>query len=131
MDRLQRAMFDRLETPLMARGLAVTYPALNVWEDAEAVFAEAELPGLKLEDVEIYVTGSDQLTIKGKREPAKRSPAVWHRQERGFGSFQRTVTLPLPVEADRVEARLENGVLTIRMPKAEAAKPRKIPVKSE
>ena len=55
----------------------------------------------------------------------------WHRQERGFGSFERTIKLPVRVDAAKVEARLENGVLTIKMAKSPAAKPKKIPVKAE
>lgn len=110
--------------------LAAAYPALNVWEDEGHLFLEAELPGMDLNDLEIYVTGGDQLTLKGeRRQPA--TEGVWHRQERGFGSFVRTVTLPAHVDADKVEARFLNGVLTVTLPKAEAAKPRKITVKSE
>jgi HSP20 family protein len=112
-------------------GLAVAYPALNVWEDDEFVYAEAELPGMKLEDLEIYVTGEDQLSLQGKREPVGPEKAIWHRQERGFGAFERVITLPVPVNADKVEARFEHGILTMKMAKSEAAKPKKITVKSE
>jgi HSP20 family protein len=112
--------------------LAVSYPAINMWEDEGFVYAEAELPGLKLEELEIYVTGEDQLTIKGKRVvPAAPPKATWHRQERGFGAFERVLTLPIPVDAAKVEARLEQGVLTIKMAKSEAAKPKKIVVQAE
>jgi HSP20 family protein len=111
--------------------LAVTYPAVNVWDDSEHVYAEAELPGMELSDLEIYVTGGNQLTIKGERKPWTPGQGVWHRQERGFGSFTRLIALPYDVDADRVEARFHNGVLTITMPKSEAAKPRKIAVKTE
>jgi HSP20 family protein len=113
------------------RALAVSYPPLNLWEDGEFVYAEAELPGLKLDDLEIYVTGQDQLAIKGTRQPPVEQKGVWHRQERGFGTFTRVVTLPVPVDANRVEARLEQGVLTIKMAKSEAARPKKITVKAE
>ncbi len=110
-------------------GLAVAYPAVNVWEDDDHVYAEAELPGLQLSDLEIYVTGGNQLTLKGERkEPAS---GVWHRQERGFGTFTRVITLPMDVDADKIEAKFCNGVLTIAMPKDEAAKPRRITVKTE
>jgi HSP20 family protein len=54
----------------------------------------------------------------------------WHRQEREFGSFERTIELPVSVDAGKVEARLENGVLTVKMAKGPAAKPKKIPVKA-
>jgi HSP20 family protein len=111
--------------------LAVAYPAVNVWEDEDHVYAEAELPGMELNDMEIYVTGGNQLTIKGERKPWTPGQGTWHRQERGFGTFTRVITLPVDVDADKVEARLHNGVLTITMPKTETAKPRKITVKVE
>ena len=111
--------------------LAAAYPALNCWEDEGHIFVEAELPGMALEDLEIYVTGGDQLTLKGERRPPQPEHGSWHRQERGFGAFSRTLTLPAPVNSDKVEARFLHGVLTVKLPKAEAARPRKITVKSE
>jgi HSP20 family protein len=107
------------------------YPAVNVWEDADSVFVEAELPGLDLKDLEIYVTGGNQLSIKGQRKQTNPGKGTWHRQERGVGAFSRVLTLPYEVNADRVEARFENGVLMIKVAKQESAKPRKISVKSE
>jgi HSP20 family protein len=133
MNRLQREM-NRLFSHLGSDGrpgLAVSFPALNVWQDEGTVYAEAELPGMELNDLEIFVTGGNQLTIKGERKQPKLDKGTWHRQERGFGSFARVVSLPVDVNPDRVEARLVNGVLTIRMPKSETAKPRKIVVKAE
>lgn len=112
-------------------GLAVAYPAVNVWDDEDNVFAEAELPGLQLNDLEIYVTGGNQLTIKGERKQPEAKNGVWHRQERGFGQFTRVITLPYGVNADKIEAKFCNGVLTITMPKDETAKPRRITVQAE
>lgn len=109
---------------------APSFPALNVWEEDEAVRVEAELPGLELNDLEIFVTGQNQLTIKGRRQARFPEKATLHRQERGFGEFVRTLTLPYPVDDARVEARLENGILSIHLPKHEAARPRRIQVKS-
>lgn len=114
-----------------ALGLAPSYPAMNVWEEADHVFVEAELPGLDLKDLEIYVTGGNQLAIKGERKPIQVEKGIVHRQERGFGTFSRVLTLPFVVDADKVDARFNNGVLTIRLAKHESAKPRKISVKSE
>jgi HSP20 family protein len=134
MNRFQREMdrmFDRWPGGGIGGGFAPAFPPLNVWEDGEFVYAEAELPGLKLDNLEIYVTGTDQLTLKGERQVPEVGKGVWHRQERGFGTFSRVVTLPVPVDANQVEARLEHGVLTIKMAKSEAAKPRKITVKAE
>jgi HSP20 family protein len=112
-------------------GTPAGFPAVNVWEDGEHVRVEAELPGLDLKDLEIYVTGGDQLTVKGERKPNVPGKGVWHRQERGFGTFTRTLTLPFPVDPDKVDARLENGVLRIELAKHASARPRKIQVKAE
>jgi HSP20 family protein len=134
MNRFQREMdrmFDRWSGQPNGGVFAPAFPPLNVWEDGEFVFAEAELPGLKLEDLEIYVTGLDQLTLKGTRREPEAGKGIWHRQERSFGAFTRVVTLPVAVDANKVEARFEHGVLTIKMAKSEAAKPRKITVKAE
>lgn len=132
MGRLQSEMnrlFDRYSTSENAR-YAPSYPGLVAWEDGERLYVEAELPGMKLEDLEIYVTGGNQLIVKGTREAPEVSGGTWHRQERGFGSFGRTVTLPFDVDVGKVEARLVQGVLTVQLPKSERDKPRRITVKA-
>jgi len=111
--------------------LAVSYPPVNIWEDNEFVHAEAELPGLKLEDLEISVTAENDLVLKGKREPVAPEKVEWHRHERGFGSFERKLQLPAGVDANKVKARLENGVLTIQLAKRPEVKSRRITVKAE
>jgi HSP20 family protein len=124
-------LFDRWgagDGPLSAY---TAQPALNVWEEGDYVYLEAELPGLELKDLEIYVTGGTQLTLKGERRPAGPEKGVWHRRERQFGTFTRSLTLPYPVDPDKVDARLENGVLLVKLAKHESAKPRRIPVKAE
>ena len=117
-----------LDEPFFARRVSV-FPALNVWEDGERLFAEAEIPGLKMDDIEVSVVGK-QLTIKGVRPTETGDKATYHRRERGNGEFSRTVTLPVEIDAAKVEATLKGGVLTITLPKAETAKPRKITVRS-
>ena len=112
-------------------GLGGGYPPLNVWQDADNLYAEAELPGIDLGDLEIFVTGGDQLSIKGERKPIDSQEGVWLRRERPFGRFARLLTLPVDVDANKVQARLVNGVLTLTLPKSEAAKPKKISVKAE
>jgi len=112
-------------------GSIASFPAVNIWEDADKVYVEAELPGLDLKDLEIYVTGGNQLTLKGERKQKAPEKGVWHRQERGFGAFTRILTLPFNVDADKVDARFENGVLLVQLAKHESAKPRKISVKAE
>jgi HSP20 family protein len=105
-------------------------PRLNVWEEDDVFFAEAEVPGLRHEDLDLSVVGN-QLTIKGKRETASEQSgkdAVFHRRERAVGEFVRVLTLPTEINPDAVSATLAGGVLTVKLPKAEAAKPRKINV---
>jgi HSP20 family protein len=128
-DEMNR-LFDRWGSGRSLGGTG-SFPALNVWEEGEEVLVEAELPGLDLKDLEIYVTGGNQLTLKGERRSAAPEKGVWHRQERVFGSFSRSLTLPFPVNPEQVDARLENGVLHLRLTKHESARPRKIPVKAE
>lgn len=107
------------------------YPPINFWEDEERVYAEAELPGMKLDDLEIFVTGANQLTISGERKEPAGNSAAWHRRERGYGKFTRVIELPSAVDEDKVEAQFKLGVLTINLPKREEAKPRRIAVKAE
>ena len=112
-----------------ARGPAA--PAFNVWEDDQAVHAEADLPGVDPARLEVMVTEGNQLTVQGERPAPLIKGAVWLRQERPFGKFVREITLPSLVDASRVEAKYTNGVLHLTMPKHEAAKPRKITVKGD
>jgi HSP20 family protein len=108
-----------------------TLPPVNVWEDGDTLLIEAELPGLKLGDLEIYVTGNNQLTLKGERKLDMPEKSLRHRQERGFGKFVRAITLPFAVDPNNVDARLDNGVLQVKLAKHESAKARKIVVKGE
>jgi HSP20 family protein len=125
-------MFGRMAVaPSAWSGLAASFPAMNIWEDEESIYAEAELPGQTLQDLEITMTGDNRLTIKGERKQQSLEKAEWHRQERGFGGFERIIDLPVSMDSSKVEAHFENGVLTIKMGKSPQSKPRKITVKSE
>jgi len=105
-------------------------PAMNVWADEQSVYAEVELPGVDVDKLDISVTEGNKLSIQGERPVLDLANAVWHRQERGSGNFTRTLTLPTMVDADKVDAKYENGVLKLTLPRAEAAKPRKIAVRA-
>ena len=128
------------------------FPAVNVSENDDCVMIEAELPGLDAGDVDVSVSG-EELVLKGSRpewsserpaagqttaqttgQPAgngSREPAVtWHRRERGTGGFERRLTLPVAVDASRVEAKLVDGVLTITCPKAPERQPHKVAVRA-
>lgn len=113
------AMFERTDL----------FPALNLWEDDHKVFVEAELPGVAAKDVEVKVHGNE-LHIFGKRETTTGEKRNFQRQERVYGEFSRMITLPTAVDAEKIEATLKEGVLTVTLPKAEIAKSRKIAVKA-
>jgi HSP20 family protein len=114
-----------------AAGTAGAVPALNVWEDEGAFYVEADLPDVAADKLDITVKEGNRLAIHGERKPAEPANAVWHRQERFAGAFSRELTLPTPVDPDRVQAKFEHGVLKLTLPKSEAARPRKITVKAE
>ncbi|MCA9184466.1 MAG: Hsp20/alpha crystallin family protein [Pirellulaceae bacterium] len=129
-NRLENEMnrlFNEWARPARALSPA-TYPPLNLWEDDDAYYLEAELPGLSLDDLEILVTGGNVLSIKGLRKRPVLEQARWHRQERGVGEFKRTLELPALVDDEKVSASLVHGVLTVTLPKSEQVKPRKINV---
>ncbi len=122
-------LFDGFFGPESFLSSVRPFPPVNLWEDRERMYLEAEVPGLTMDDLEITIQGNE-LTIRGTRRPADGEKVVYHRQERGAGEFTRFLTLPIEVDADRVEATLKDGVLTIAMPKSEHAKARKINVKT-
>jgi len=107
------------------RSYAAGYPAINLWDDGENAYVEAELPGLSMDDIEVLVTGNE-LTINGERRIADQPNASYHRRERATGRFSRTFTLPWEIDPDHVEARLVDGVLTVKLPKAQSCRPRKV-----
>jgi HSP20 family protein len=109
---------------------APAYPPLSVWEDDDALYVEAEIPGMKLDDIGVLVADGDQLTIAGERTPSAPDRAAYLHQERGYGEFARTITLPVVVDPDAVEAKYEAGVLTVTLRKSEDLKPRRIAVKA-
>lgn len=126
MNRLFEGFFEDMPT---VRGFGAAYPAMNLWEDGDNAYVESELPGLTLDDIEVYVTGSE-LTIAGQRKIAEPDKANWHRRERAHGRFSRTLTLPWEIDADKVQASLRDGVLTVTLPRSAAAKPKKVKVLS-
>lgn len=131
MNRLSREVERMFGRALPGRSADVSaFPAMNVWEDADHLRAEAELPGFQLSELEIYVTGN-QLTIKGQRLPPQHDSGTWHRRERGYGKFARVIELPCDIDGDRVTAEFQHGVLSITLPKSEAVKPRRIEIKTQ
>jgi HSP20 family protein len=130
---LQDAMNSLLQRSFLPPGSlpgrdgTATLP-LDISETEDAFVVKASLPGVKPDDVRITIKG-DTVTIRGA-SPAEEQKKGWHwhLRERWFGSFHRSVSLPTPVDSDRAEARYEHGVLTLRLPKAEGAKPRPVKI---
>lgn len=107
------------------------FPAVNVWVGEQDAVVSAEMPGVDIEKIDISVV-HDSLTISGIREPlALGEGESYYRQERDYGRFTRTLQLPFNVEANKVEARYENGVLSITLPRSEADKPKKVAIKTQ
>jgi HSP20 family protein len=104
-------------------------PAVNLWDSNDSLMLEMEIPGVRSEQIDISVAGLD-LTIKVQRPDIAQEGVTYHRRERPVGDFSRVLRLPCEVNPDKIAAELHNGVLTLTMPKAEAAKPRKISVTS-
>ena len=106
-------------------------PNIDVAETDDNVIVTAELPGVKQDDVSISVL-NDVLTLKGeKKEEKEIKRENYHRIERSYGSFQRSVSLPTGVQADKAKATYKDGVLTVTIPKAESAKPKSIKINIE
>ncbi len=109
--------------------LSVWNPALDLYEDKDNVIVKAELPGMKKEDIEVSLHNG-ALSISGERKSEKKfEESETYRSERFVGRFHRSVTLPSEVKGDQVKAQYKDGILTVTLPKAEAAKPKQIEVK--
>jgi len=118
------AMFGRLSNPD-----AAPFP-LNVWQDENTVYVEGDLPGIDRAALDVTVTGGDQLTIRATRPaPTPAEGVTWLRRERPAGNYARVVGLPVPMDAEKVEATYTNGVLKVTLPKIAAVRPRTVPVK--
>jgi len=125
-DRLFEAPLGEWARP--SRVLGGWNPALDLHEDKDNFVATIELPGMKKEDIDVSLH-DNCLSISGERKAEEKfEDAEVYRSERFFGRFQRTVTLPAPVAADKIKAQYKDGVLTVTLPKAEEAKPKQIDV---
>ncbi len=133
MDNLQREMNQMFDSALTNRLEShVDFPAINIWvKPGEGQVITAELPGINQEELDLKING-DVLTITGKREkPKQDEDHNYHRQERTYGSFSRSIRLAFSVDSEKVEAEYEKGILKVWLPIAETEKPRKISVKAK
>jgi HSP20 family protein len=128
-DRLLTGFFgpaaDGILTPMFRN-----QPAANVWEQGDALLVELEVPGVKNDQVDISVSGGE-LSIKIERPEIAQEGVTYHRRERPVGSFTRVLQLPVEVDANRVEAALHDGVLTITLPKLTTTVAKRIEVKTK
>jgi HSP20 family protein len=107
------------------------FPLVNIWVSGDEAILTTEIPGIDAKAVEISVAGKT-VSLRGSRDPEpEETGKTFHRRERWYGQFSKTVELPFSVEADAVEARFKKGVLIVTLPKAHAEKPRTIKVKPE
>jgi HSP20 family protein len=131
-ERMDRLFEDFWRDPFFGDGELATVwtPALDFSETNDDYVIRLEAPGVKMEDIEVTVQ-SNVLTIKGKREQSEEHKTeTVHRTERFYGSFARSLTLPMGVKTDDVAATYKDGILEIRLPKSEEVKPKKIALKS-
>jgi len=126
---------DRLFEPDLSATLPLWRQTSGAWmlpldiiETDDAFTVKASIPGVHPDDLDIAIT-DNVLTIKGEFKTEEEENARYHLRERRFGMFQRSVSLPVPVNADKVDAVYENGILTLHIPKAEEVKPKHISVK--
>jgi HSP20 family protein len=106
------------------------FPAFNVWGTNDQVIVTSEIPGIDPNSIDISVSGTT-LTVRGLRDPEQAEKgASYHRRERWYGKFSKTIELPFTIEAEKVEARFSKGILYITLPRSETEKPRKVKVKS-
>lgn len=110
---------------------AAGFPAVNVWADGDNAIATVELPGIDPPAVDISVMGKS-VTLRAARRPEEASDGEsYHRRERWYGQFSRTIDLPFTIAAGKVEAKFNKGVLQLTLPRAEEEKPKKIAIKAE
>lgn len=132
MNQMREAMdqlFDSYLAPVATTRREFPFvPAVDVTENKENVTVKAEVPGLKPEDIEINLTGN-LLTLKGeKKQETESKDQNWHRVERTWGSFTRSLELPDGIDPEKVAANYDKGVLSIEIAKSDKVKPRSIKV---
>ena len=120
---------DHIRQLVRQHSTAGVFPLINATEDKNNFYVRAELPGLKVEDIEIMATGKG-IAISGERKISSEGKDVkYHRREREAGKFSRMLNLPMHIDSAKVEAKLLDGILSVVLPKTESGKPRQIVVK--
>jgi HSP20 family protein len=128
MNRLFNEFFSRTEGQEGTWLSGAWIPLVDIHETDDALILKAELPGFSKDDVNVEIKDNG-LTLKGQRQEEKEvKEEQYHRRERAYGSFQRTFMLPATVDSERVTATYKDGVLELRLPKRETAKPKRIAI---
>lgn len=131
MDRLFNEMLSEFAEPRAGYEQTAWALALDVAEKDDAFIVKASLPGVNPDDLEITLT-DNVLTIKGEiKEDKDFEEGQWHLRERRYGAFQRSITLPTPVDGNKIDATYKDGVITLHVPKVEEVKPKRITVKAK
>jgi len=147
LDRMFSSVLERnFARPVAGKSDSNWLPALDISEAGDVYQIEAELPGFQLDDIDVTIEGR-KIVISGQKETgqaetemkeaaadadeqsAATEERIFHRRERRFGSFSRTITVPVHVDATQAEAEISHGVLTLRVPKAEAARQHKVEIR--
>jgi len=125
-----REEMETLFNRLGGNGNGMVAPALDLTEANGGYQIRMDVPGMKADDINIDING-DLVTVSGERKEEKEEKGEkFHRVERQFGSFSRTVRLPFAVKEDEVDAQLKDGVLTLKLPKTEEAKAHRVQIKA-
>jgi len=131
LERMKQEMERLYQYPAMKifrEPAAGVFPAINITEETDNYYVRAELPGIKADNLELSIA-NNTLTIEGERKSdPENENTKYHRREREAGRFSRKITLPAQVDASKTDAKCNDGLLTIVMPKAESAKPKKITI---
>lgn len=127
--RVDRIFDDMTRQPAGPGPSTGRWPRANLWDEGEALALELGVPGVQLEDIEINAHG-DTLHVSGVRRVKAPEGYATHRRERSGLRFARSIALPVQVELDKATATLDNGILTVRLPKAPVLKPRSIQVRA-
>ena len=131
-EAMDRLFDDAFTHPLgWAGNGGSSVPAIDLYQNDNEVVVKAALPGIKADDVQISVHG-EVLTLRGEvKQDTEQKETTYHIREQRFGSFERSISLPTDVQADKAQADFENGILTVTLPKAETVKPKMINIKAK
>jgi len=125
--RIKRELEQVWDRPQASPGHQGVFPLVNIYDNGEVYRIRAEIPGVEPSSLEVSAT-ADSVVVKGERKDSRPEKASFHRRERDFGTFNRSIQLAQTISPDKVQASFQNGVLLVTVPRAEESKPRKVKV---